>query len=53
MTPVGYHPLARNEMNEAALYFEERRPGLGDRFDTTITRVEKLLAEHPVTGRGA
>jgi toxin ParE1/3/4 len=51
MKPVGYHPLARSEMEEVALYYEERRPGLGDRFDMAVTSVENLLSENPQIGQ--
>ena len=39
-----YHPKAEEELIEAALFYEARSPGLGDRFlrefDTAITQIQ-------------
>jgi hypothetical protein len=37
---VELHPEARGEVRAAALWYEEQRPGLGDRF---VERVNEVL----------
>ncbi len=37
---IDIHPDAREELNEAYLYYEEIQPGLGDRF---LAKYEKAL----------
>lgn len=32
MPAVVFHPAARDELNAAAIYYEQNRPGLGERF---------------------
>jgi plasmid stabilization system protein ParE len=38
---------ARHEFDEAALWYEERRPGLGAQFILEIDRAVHLAAENP------
>ena len=46
MESVIFHPLARQEMLDAARWYEEKRPGLGpcfiDAVDEAVTRLQKL-----------
>ena len=49
---VELHPEARAEIRSAALWYEERRSGWGDRFverlDETLSRIEEAPAAHPL-----
>ncbi len=44
---VVFRRAARREFDEAALWYEERRPGLGLEFVSEINRAVYLLAENP------
>ena len=44
---VELHPEARAEMRAAALWYEERRPGWGDRFVERLNEVLQRLEEAP------
>ena len=44
---VVFRRAARRELDEAALWYEERRPGLGVEFVSEINRAVYLLAENP------
>jgi hypothetical protein len=50
--PVELHPEARAEIRAAALWYEERRAGLGDDFvseiSTALTRIEERAESFPV-----
>lgn len=40
---ASFHPVAQQELIEAALWYDEQRPGLGDEFiDTVVARVNDL-----------
>lgn len=45
-----YHPLARIEMIEAALRYDERSVGLGGRFLTAVEAATDDLCELPELG---
>jgi plasmid stabilization system protein ParE len=49
---VELHPEARAEVRAAALWYEERRPGLGERFvervNEALRRLEEAPARYPV-----
>ena len=49
---VELHPEARGEVRAAALWYEERRPGWGNRFvervDEVLQRLEEAPALYPV-----
>lgn len=48
MTPaVVFRHAARHEFEEAALWYEERRPGLGLEFAGEINRAISLMAGNP------
>ena len=44
---VVFRHAARRELDEAALWYEERRSGLGVEFVSEINRAVYLLAENP------
>jgi plasmid stabilization system protein ParE len=44
---VELHPEARAEVRAAAFWYEERRPGLGDRFVERVNEVLQRLEEAP------
>jgi toxin ParE1/3/4 len=45
--PVVFRRAARREFDEAALWYEERRPGLGAQFVLEIDRAVRLATENP------
>jgi hypothetical protein len=45
---VELHPEARAEVRSAALWYEEQRPGWGDRFVERVNEVLQRLEETPV-----
>jgi hypothetical protein len=49
---VELHPEVREEVRAAALWYEEQRAGLGDRFverfDEVVSRLEEAAAMYPV-----
>jgi hypothetical protein len=45
---VVFRRAARAEFGGAALWYEERQPGLGTQFMSEIDRVVNLAAENPV-----
>ena len=47
---VGFHPLAAEELAEAAQFYEGRALGLGRRFLDAAERTAQLVAEHPALG---
>lgn len=47
---VQFHPAAERELTEAAVYYEHRVPGLGDRFIAEMQRISTLLADRPRLG---
>jgi hypothetical protein len=50
---VGYVPEARTELTEAAVFYEDRRPGLGERFLAVIRGTEKLVGAFRIPGRSS
>lgn len=46
--PVVVHPEADAEIEEAAAWYEARRPGLGLEFLAAVDRVVVEVGEHPV-----
>lgn len=49
--PVIFHHLAEEELNEAAAYYVEARPGLGEAFISEIQRAVELIRISPLAGR--
>jgi toxin ParE1/3/4 len=45
-----FHPEAERELIEAAIYYEQKIPGLGVRFEAEIRNATNLLLEHPKVG---
>jgi toxin ParE2 len=41
---------AEAEVDEAAAYFDEQRPGLGDRFEQDLLAAVNFVIEHPLSG---
>jgi len=51
MKPARHHPLARSELIASALFYEERRRGLGERFLQAVEATEVRICEHPLRGQ--
>ena len=51
MKRVVYHRLAAKELIESALFYDERRTGLGDEFLTEVEAVSEFVREQPELGR--
>ena len=47
---VTFNELAERELNDAALYYEHERPGLGVAFIAEVRRCTEALTEHPESG---
>ena len=50
MKSVRFHPEAEVELAAEALYYEERSPGLGERFTDEIEAALELASEFPLIG---
>lgn len=50
MKPVRFHPAAEVELAAEAKYYEERSPGLGERFTNEVQAALKLAATLPGIG---
>jgi plasmid stabilization system protein ParE len=44
---ISFHPLAEQELNEAASYYNAASPGLGTAFLDEVERAIKQVLEHP------
>ncbi len=53
MTSVEFHPEAERELFEAARYYEQQTPGLGEQFLAEIEKVLAVLMAHPEIGASA
>lgn len=51
MKPANYHPLARSEMIDSALFYESRRRELGERFLEAVKTAEGRVRKNPLLGR--
>ena len=47
---VSFHPLAEQELNDAAQYYELESPGLGDAFLLEVQRCCDGIVEYPEAG---
>lgn len=47
---VSFHSLAKLELNEAAQYYENESPGLGQSFISEIERCTDEIVRHPDAG---
>jgi len=45
-----FHPEAELELIEAADFYEQEVPGLGERFEAEVRRASDLLLAHPHIG---
>lgn len=48
---LDFLPAAREEFYEAALYYEEKEPGLGKRFRQEVWQICKSILDHPFLWR--
>ena len=51
MKRVVYHRLAASELVDAAVFYEERRPFLGDEFVTEVDAAREKIRANPKRGR--
>ncbi len=51
MKRVVFHRLAAAELVESALFYERRRAGLGDKFNSSVDAALELIRSHPELGR--
>lgn len=51
MKRVAYHRLAAKELVDSALFYEQRRAGLGDEFLAEVEAVLKFIGAHQALGR--
>jgi hypothetical protein len=51
MKRVVYHRLAASELVDAAVFYEQRRPLLGDKFINETDAARDKILENPVRGR--
>ena len=51
MKRVVYHRLAASELIDAAVFYEERRPFLGDEFVTEVNAARDRIRANPKRGR--
>jgi len=42
---------AEAEADEAVTYFDDQRPGLGDRFEQDLIATVEFVLEHPLSGK--
>ena len=49
--PVIFHEFAENELNEAAEYYAQARPGLGEAFLAEVQGAVDALAATPLAGQ--
>ena len=47
---VSFNPLAEQELNDAAQYYDLESPGLGAAFLTEVQRSCKAITEYPKAG---
>jgi plasmid stabilization system protein ParE len=45
--PIVFHRAARNEFDEAADWYDQRRPGRGTKFTAAVREVLTRIAEQP------
>ncbi|HLO87872.1 MAG TPA: type II toxin-antitoxin system RelE/ParE family toxin [Nostocaceae cyanobacterium] len=50
MTTVIFHPLAEQELNEAATYYEEQKQGLGLEYLEAVEQAVSCLMDYPEIG---
>ncbi len=50
MKPIYYHPEATQEFDSSALYYEQQRAGLGERFQEVVFSAEETVSRNPKIG---
>lgn len=50
MTKIIFHPLAEQELVDAASYYEEQNQGLGLEYLTEVEGAVNLLMRYPAAG---
>lgn len=50
MTKIVFHPLAEQELLDAASYYEEQEQGLGLEYLAEVEAASNLLIRYPATG---
>lgn len=50
MTELVFHPQAQAELDEAAMFYEQRVPGLGLAFAGEVQKSVSLILAHPEIG---
>ena len=50
MTPLGISEPAAQELTEAVRWYEQRRPGWGERLFDAVTHTLELILAHPQIG---
>jgi toxin ParE1/3/4 len=48
---VSFNELAERELNEAAQFYEQQRPGLGAAFVDEVQRCSAVALDHPQSGQ--
>lgn len=51
MRPARFLKPAEAEAEEAVAYFDQQRPGLGDRFEQDLLATVSFVIEHPLSGQ--
>ena len=51
MKRVAFHKLAERELNDAALYYEQERTGLGTKFLVEVERIIGSIIQNPHAGK--
>ena len=51
MKRIAFHELAERELNDAALYYEQERAGLGVKFLDEVERVIGSIIQNPHAGK--
>ena len=49
--PARFLKPAEVEVDEAVAYYDERRTGLGDRFEQDLLATVQFITEHPLSGK--
>jgi len=50
LKPVEYLPGARLDVEESAVWYEEREAGVGDRFQAAVKMTERKVRRNPLLG---
>ena len=50
MKPITYHPQARSELIESALFYHRKQANLGARFRAAVAEAESRVQRRPASG---